>query len=171
MAGATRDKFFDAVNESYDALVTAIEAAEARRHKVSNAVIDEARRGEKEMVTLARKWVDAPTSVFDNLEAMLEVQGRAQQRRLDLARDALGGAGEFGTDLREVLGRVIKANAKAGEATAEAAQEVARKAYTRIRPGDETEIEVESDGRKHTKATKVPVAAGTGANSGEAADS
>ena len=169
MAGTTRDKFFDAVNESYDALLTAVEAAEARGHKLSNAVIDEARRGEKEMLTLAQKWVGDPTSVFDNLEAMMEVQARAQQRRLEFARDVLGGAGEFGTDVRDALRRVVRANAKAGEATAEAAQEVAHKAYTRVRGGKEAEIE--SGGPKHTKATKVPVAAGASTNSGEAADS
>ncbi len=171
MAGTTRDKFFDAVNDSYDALLFAIEAAEARGYRASNAVIDEARRGEKEAIALARKWTDAPTSVFENLQAMLEAQGRAQQRRLELARDALEGAGEFGTDVRDALRLVVKANAKAGEATAEAAQEVARRAYSRIRREDDADAEEASSGRKHAKATKVPVAAGTGANSGEAADS
>ncbi len=167
MAGTTRDKFFDALNESYDALLTAVEAAEARGHKFSNAIIDEARQGETEVVALARTWSDAPGNVFENLKAMVEVQGRAQRRGLELARDALGGAGEFGNDVQEALRRVIKANARAGEATAEVAQDVVHKAYTRVRGGEEPE----PGGPKHSKATKVPVAAGSGANSGEAADS
>lgn len=167
MAGTTRDKFFDALNESYDALLTAVEAAEARGHKLSNAVIDEARKGEKEVVALARKWADAPANVFENLEAMVETQARAQQRGLELARDALGGAGEFGNDVREALRRVIEANAKAGEATAEAAQEVVHKAYTRVRRGEDTA----PSEPKHSKTTKAPVAAGSRTNSGEAADS
>ncbi len=169
MSGRTRDKFVDAVNESYDALLIAIEAAEARGHKVSNAVIEEARQGEKDFVALDQKWTDAPTNVFENLEAMLDVQGRAQQRRLEFARDALGGAGEFRADVRDALSRVVKANANAREATAEAAQGLAQKAYSRIRPGDDAEVE--SGGRRRAKATKLPVAAGSSTNSGEAADS
>ena len=167
MADTNRDKFFDALNESYDALLTAVEAAEARGHKLSNAVIDEAREGEKEVVALARKWADAPTNVFENLEAMVEAQGRAQQRGLEFARDALGGAGEFGADVQEALRRVIKANAKAGEATAEVAQEAARKAYTRVRRGEESEL----GGPTHSKVTKAPVAVGIDTNSVEAAGS
>ena len=168
MVGTTQDKFFEAVNESYDALLTAVQAAEARGHKFSSAVIDEARKGEKEVVTLARKWADAPTDVFENLEAMLEAQGRAQQRGLELARDAWGDAGEFGADVQDALRRVIKANAKAGEATVEVAQEVAQRAYTRVRGREDPDIE--SDGAKPAKATKVAVAAGTDTNSGEIAD-
>ncbi len=163
MAGTTREKFFDAINESYDALLTAIEATEARGHALSSVAIDEARTGEKEVVALAQKWVDAPSNVFENLQAMLEAQTRAQRRVLQLASDALSGAGEYGTDVQDALRRVIKANAKAGEATVEAAQ----KMYARGRGGEGTE----SDGHKNPSATKVPVAEGTGTDTGGTADS
>lgn len=163
MAGTTRDKFFDAINESYDALFAAIEATEARGHALSKAVIDEAKTGEMEIVALARQWVDAPANVFDNLQAMLDAQARAQRRVLELASDALSGAGEYGSDIQDALRRAIKANAKAGEATVE----VARKAYTRVRGGEG----IESDGRRKPTATRVPIAEGTSTNSGGTADS
>jgi hypothetical protein len=80
--GKTRDKFFDAINEAYEALMVGIEATEQRGHKVSGTLLAEARKGERELATLARTWVDSPRSVYENLEAMIDVQTRAQRRAL-----------------------------------------------------------------------------------------
>jgi hypothetical protein len=148
-----RDRFLDAVDEMYGALLTALEATEARGHKVSQTAFEEARKGEKELVALTRTWADSPTSLFENLTAMVGVQARAQQRALELAREALSGAGEYRTEVQDALSRVIKANRKASDATVEAARETVSHAVERVRGG-------EAEGRK---TTKTPVATGNGA--------
>jgi hypothetical protein len=123
----TRDKFFDAINETYDALITGIEATEERGHRVSQTLLTEARKGEKELAALAKTWVDTPTSFFENLEAMIDAQTRAQRRALELARDSLKGAGEYRGDVQDALRRMIRANRD----VAEAMVEVARSATSR----------------------------------------
>jgi hypothetical protein len=132
-ATRTRDRFLDAVDETYGALLTALEATEQRGHKVSARALEEARKGEKEIVALARRWADSPTNVYENLTAMIDVQFRAQQRVLELAHDALSGAAEYRTEVQEALRQVIKANRKAGDATAEAARETVSHAVEQVR--------------------------------------
>jgi hypothetical protein len=157
MADTTRDKFFDAVNEAYDGWFSAIEAGQARGRNVSRTLLDEARKGERELVALARKWVDAPTNFFENFEAVLDAQARAQRRALDLARDSLSDAGEYGREVQEALRRVIKANGAAGEATVEAVRNAYSSAMDRLRG---TEEGAEPSRRRPARPTRVPVVAG-----------
>jgi hypothetical protein len=117
-----RDKFLDAVDETYAALLTALEATEQRGHQVSQLALAEARKGEQEVITLARAWADTPADAYDHLAAMIDAQMRAQQRALELARDWLKGAGEYRTDVREAVRRMIRANRAAGEAMVEVAR-------------------------------------------------
>jgi hypothetical protein len=118
----TRDKFFDAINEVYDALLAGIEATEERGHRVSKTLLAEARKGETELSKLARTWAESPSSVYENLEAMIEAQGRAQQRVLELTRDAFKGAGAYRGELQEALRRMIRANRSATDAMVEVAR-------------------------------------------------
>src|SRR3990170_1817857 len=60
-----RDKFFDAINESYDALVSAVEAAEARGHNVSQVVLQEARKGEREVQEALERVIKANRAATD----------------------------------------------------------------------------------------------------------
>lgn len=137
-----RDKFFHAINDAYDGMLAAIEAANNRGYKVSRTLLKEARKGERELVGLARKWTDAPTNYFDFFESVLDVQARAQTRTLELARDFLGGAGGYRGDVQEAMTRVVKANREAGEATVEALRDAYERSVGRIRGGGEAEEEV-----------------------------
>ena len=128
----TRDKFLDAMDETYDALITGIEATEARGDKVSKTLLAEARKGEKEASKLARSWVDSPVSLFENLEAMIDAQARAQTRALELARDALKGAGEYRGEVQEALRRMIRANRTIAEAMVEVARTGSSRAARRV---------------------------------------
>lgn len=119
---ATRDKFFDAINECFDAFITGLEATEERGHKASRNLLDETRKGERELAALAKTWVDTPTSFFENFGAMIDLQTRAQVRTLELARDALQEAGAYRADLQEAMQRMIRANRQAAEALVEAAR-------------------------------------------------
>jgi len=127
-----RDKFFDALDEAYDALITAIEATEAQGDKVSKTLLAEARKAEKEASKLARSWVDSPTSLYENLEAMIDAQARAQTRMLELARDSLKGAGAYRGQVQEALQRMIRANRNIAEAMVEVARTGLSRAARRV---------------------------------------
>jgi hypothetical protein len=137
MAKTNRDKFFTGINQAYDALVSAMEATEVRGHRVSRTVLEEARKGEREVSALARKWVDEPTSFFENISAVFDVQSRAQMRALELARDALQGTGEYRSEIAEGLQKFTKANSAVSRATADAT----RDAFARVTGGAVSEEE------------------------------
>jgi hypothetical protein len=124
----SRDKFLEAIDASYGALITAIEATEARGDRVSKTLLAEARKGEKELSALARSWVDAPASVYENLEAMIDAQARAQRRALELARESVNGAGAYRSEVRDALRQMIKANRAAGDVILEALREATSRA-------------------------------------------
>lgn len=128
----TRDRFFSAVNEANDALIDVLEATEERGHRVSQALLKEARKGEQELTALAERWVEEPAAFFENVQTAVEVQGRAQQRALELARDALNGAGEYRADVQEALQRIISANSDAAKALVEAARSAASRAAEQV---------------------------------------
>jgi len=123
-----RDRLLDAISEGYGALVAAAEDTETRRHKVSRTVLAEARKGEHEAAELVRKWIGSPTSFFDNFEAAVEVEARAQRRALELGRDTLRGAVDYGGELRRAVKRFGRAYRQAGDVAADST----RNAYTRV---------------------------------------
>lgn len=153
MVDTAREKLIEAIDESFDALLDAAKATEARGHKVTGAVLDGAKEGEQEFVELVRKWTAAPTNFLENFSAMLEAQTRAQQRALDIVRDSFGGAGDYTGELQEAMRKMVRANADAARATVE----LARDAYTRVREGQAEEAQ---PARKSSRATRVPIAAG-----------
>jgi hypothetical protein len=127
-----RDKFFEAINETYDGFISGIEAAEERGHRVSQRLLKEARASEEELVTLARTWVSAPGSMHENLAAMIDAQARGQQRALELARDALNGAQAYREEVRETLRRMIRANRTSTDAMVDVARMATSRAARQV---------------------------------------
>ena len=128
MVSRSRGRLLDAVDEGCRAVLSAVEDTEMRGHKVSRTVLTEARKGEHEAVELARKWIGSPTSVFDNFEAVVDVQARAQRRLLELGRDTLLGAVAYGGEVQRALSRVVTANRQAAEVVVDSA----RDGYSRL---------------------------------------
>jgi len=144
------EKFFDALNESYDALLGAIEAGSERGYRVSKEFIQEARKAQREAVELGKKLVEAPTDLAGFYGALVEATSKAQSRTLELAREWLGDLGESGKEARDAIQQVMKAN----QAAARAAVEAARSGLSRAR-------EAASD--------VMPKAPGTGAGRSDSA--
>lgn len=120
-------KFFEALNESYDALIDTIKAANERGHRVSASVIEDAQRGQREAVDLAKTWIDAPLDAAGFYSALLEATTKAQSRSLDVTRQWFNELGDAQKETREVLQRMANANRTAGEA----AVDLARGAFSR----------------------------------------
>ncbi len=116
------DRFFGALNEAYDAMLHAIDSGNQRGYHVSKTILRQARRGERELVALAKKWVEEPTDLLGFYEDLLDAQLRAQTRALELTREWLAEAGDTREEVREALRRLIEANREAGKAAVEAAR-------------------------------------------------
>jgi hypothetical protein len=117
-------KFFEALNESSDAFIDAVRAANNRTHRVSTALIESAQEGQREAVELAKKWLAAPFDFAGFYSAVIESATRAQGRALEVTRQWFGELADAQKETREIMQRVVKANRSANEAGADVARGV-----------------------------------------------
>jgi hypothetical protein len=129
------DKYFEALTESYDAIIEALKAGNERGLRVSNKVLTEAQNGQREAIELGRKFAEDPTDVGGFYRAVMESTTKAQGRTLELARQLFDELSESRTEARDVIEKVVKAQRTAGEAAVEAAREAATVTAERVRTG------------------------------------
>jgi hypothetical protein len=129
------DKYFQALTESYDAIIDAIKAGNERGYRLSTTLLSEAQRGQREAVELGKKLAEDPTDVGGFYRAVMESTTKAQGRALELARQMFDELSESRTDTRDAIEKVVKANRAAGEAAIEAARDVASNTAERVRTG------------------------------------
>ena len=129
------DKYFEALTESYDAIIEAIKAGNERGYRVSNNLLAEAQRGQREAVELGRTFAADPTDVGGFYRAMMESTTKAQGRALELARQMFDELSETRTESRDVIEKVVKAQRAAGEAAVEATCDLVSTTAERVRTG------------------------------------
>ena len=131
------DKYFDALTESYDAIIEAIKMGNERGFRMSNNLLAEAQKGQREAVELGKKLADDPTDLAAAYRAMMESATKAQGRTLEFARQVFDELSQSRDESRQVWEKVFTAQRTAGEAAVEAARDVASAAGDRIRTGVE----------------------------------
>jgi hypothetical protein len=129
------DKYFEALTQSYDAIIDAIKAGNERGYRISTTLLSEAQRGQRESVELGRKFAGDPTDIGGFYRAMMESTTKAQGRALELARQMFDELSESRNDTRDAIEKVVKAQRAAGEAAVEAARDVASTTADRVRTG------------------------------------
>ena len=145
----TQEKFFDALNDSYEAIIEAVKAGNERGYRFSKTLIEEAEKGQEEVLELAKKWGEAPTDLPGFYGALVEATSKAQSHSLELAKEWLGALSESRTDTRDAIERGVGANGTAARAAVggarglftratEAARAAARRAQGEAGRGGDT---------------------------------
>ena len=151
MAGSdVATKFFEAVNETSDAVIDAIRAANDRGHRVSAAFIEQAQENQREAVELAKKFISAPLDIPGFYSSLVENATKAQGRALDATRQWFGEMAEAQKETREVFQRVAKANRTANEATVETARGLFNRASESLQTAT-----TNGDGRRTPRTTET----------------
>jgi hypothetical protein len=140
-------KFFEALNESSDAFIDAVRAANNRTHRVSTAIIESAQEGQREAVELAKKWLNAPFDIGGFYSAIIESATRAQGRALEVTRQWFGELADAQKETREIMQRVVQANRSANEASADVARGVFNRASEAVQSAGN------GDGKRVASAT------------------
>ena len=155
------DKYFEALTESYDAILEAIKLGNERGYRISSNLLAEAQRGQRESVELGKKFATDPTDIGGFYRAAMESTTKAQGRALELARQMFDELSESRSEARETIEKVVKAQRTAGEAAIEAARDVAGTAVERVRTGVTrvTDRAQEAAGETATRAKKAAAAA------------
>jgi DNA anti-recombination protein RmuC len=131
------DKYFEALSESYDAIIEAAKAGNERGFRASNNLLAEAQRGQRESVELGKKFAEDPTDLAGFYRSVMESTTKAQGRALELTRQMFDELSESRNETREVIEKIVKANRAAGEAAVEAVRDVATVTAERVRTGVE----------------------------------
>jgi DNA anti-recombination protein RmuC len=151
------DKYFEALTESYDAILEAIKAGNERGYRVSNNLLAEAQRGQREAVELGKKFADDPTDIGGFYRSMMEATTKSQGRALELARQWFDELSESRTETREVIEKVVKAQRAAGEAAVEATRDLVSTTAERVRTGV-SRVTTGAQGAAQDVATKAKAA-------------
>ena len=83
-------KYYEALNETSDALIDAIRAANNRGHRLTTALIEQAQENQRDVVEITRKWAAAPFDVIGLMSSVTESTTKAQGRSLDATRQIFG---------------------------------------------------------------------------------
>lgn len=142
-------KFFEALNESADALIDATRAANDRGHRVSTALIESAQEGQRETVDLLKKWIAAPFDIAGLYSTLIESATRAQGRALEVTRQWFGELADAQKETREILQRVVTANRAVNEATADVARGVFSRATETVQSA------AAGDGRRISRTAEL----------------
>lgn len=141
-------KFFDALNEGYDALVDAVRAVNDRGHRVSTALIEDAQRGQRETVDLAKKWADAPLDFVGLSGSVIDTTTKAQSRSIEAARQWFGELADAQQETRQALQRVLTASRTASEAGVTGARGFFDRTSEAVQAAVQPTASKASDGRK-----------------------
>jgi hypothetical protein len=128
----TVDKFFDAVNDAYDALLDAARSANERGYRVSRRLIDEMERGQREAFDITRRAAAAPRDLAGSLGSAVGTLTDAQGRTLDLWRQLLDEVTDSAREGRDTARKVIEANRSAGQAAIEATRDTITRGAERV---------------------------------------
>lgn len=139
-------KFFEAANETSDALIDAARAANDRAHRFTAAVLQEIQEGQRETVELTKRWAEAPLDIFGFYSAVIESTTKAQGRALDATRQWFGELSDMQKETRQTMQKLISANRTANEAS----MDVARGVFSRATEFASTN----GDGRRARETAK-----------------
>jgi DNA anti-recombination protein RmuC len=154
------DKYFDALTESYDAIIDAIKLGNERGFRLSNNLLAEAQKGQREAVQLGKQIAEDPTDLASNYRTMMESATKAQGRTLEFARQVFDELSTSRDETRQVFEKVFTAQRAAGEAAVEAVRDIASTTGERVKSSVErVTTRVRGEGEKASAPAKAPVAA------------
>ena len=150
-------KYYEALNETSDAVIDAIRAANDRGHRFTTALIEQAQESQREAVEITRKWAESPFDFISLLSSVTETTTKAQGRALDATRQFFGEVSDVQKETRNVVQKVINANRTAGEASVEMARGAFSKATTAVQTATEANgtkaISAKSETKSDAKAS------------------
>lgn len=141
-------KYYEALNETSDAVIDAIRAANNRGHRFTTALIEQAQENQRDAAEITKKWAAAPFDMIGLMSSITESTTKAQGRALDATRQLFSEISDAQKESRDVMQRVIAANRTAGEASVD----IARGAFSRATTAVQTATERSNGKSTESKA-------------------
>jgi hypothetical protein len=125
-APSDREKFFDALDESFNAILDAIRAGNERGYRFSKRLTNEVEQAQLELSHLGRRFARDPRDLQSLYQSSVELARRAVTTSATLSREWMAGAQEAGRDARQTVVKVVQANRAASQALGASLQAAAR---------------------------------------------
>lgn len=113
-------KYYDALINSYDILVAAVEKANERGATVTRQFVADITKGQREALELGKRLASEPTDLGQYYTAVLEATTAAQGRALAFAQATYTEVLGASSDSRETMEKLVAANRETAEAAVEA---------------------------------------------------
>ena len=130
-------KYYEALNETSDAVIDAIRAANNRGHRFTTALIEQAQENQREAAEITQKWAAAPFDMIGLMSSITESTTKAQGRALDATRQLFSEFADAQKETRDVMQRVVTANRTAGEASVDIARGAVSRATNAVQTATE----------------------------------
>ncbi len=115
-AETEREKFLDALDESFQAMMDAIRKGSERRYRFSRRLLNDVEEGQREMAQLARRFARNPRDMRGVYEESVDLARRNVRHSTELAREWFAEMGEEGRETRSTAQAVARANSAAAQA-------------------------------------------------------
>ncbi len=115
-AAAGTAALFEALGESAEALFSASRSSTERAYRLSQAALADIQAGQRDAITLARKWVEAPLDLLGWYTAIIETTVHTQQRTAESARKLWEELAQARDEARDAITASARANWRAGQA-------------------------------------------------------
>ena len=113
------ERIVSAMSDGSVAVVEAVKAGNERAYRVSTMLIEEAERGQREMLEVVRRFAQDPTGLAGLTGTVVDKATAAQSRAFELGRHWFEELSDANKEMRDTLQRIVQANREAGQATVE----------------------------------------------------
>lgn len=117
------DRYLEAMSETNEALIDSIRAGNERAYRISNVLLSEWQRGQREQFELGRHFAENPRDVRGFFDEWMDVASRARARNAEVAREIIDELAQGASDVRTAAQKAFRAGRGATEAAAEGARE------------------------------------------------
>ncbi len=150
-------KYYEALNETSDAVIDAIRAANNRGHRFTTALIEQTQENQRDAAEITRKWAAAPFDMIGLMSSITESTTKAQGRALDATRQIFNEFSDVQKETRDIVQRVIAANRSANEASVNMARSAFSRATTAVQTATERTNGKPADTKANSPKTEAKV--------------
>ena len=150
-------KYYEALNETSDAVIDAIRAANNRGHRFTTALIEQAQENQRDAAEITHKWAAAPFDMIGLMSSITESTTKAQGRALDATRQIFNEFSDGQKETRDIVQRVIAANRSANEASVDMARSAFSRATTAVQTATERTNGKPADTKANSPKTEAKV--------------
>lgn len=129
------NRYFEAVADTGEAIIEAMKSGNERGYRISNSLLSEMQRGQRDAIDLGRNFLENPANVRGFVDLWLETARKSRARNMELAREIFDELSESASEARIATQTVLRAQRSGGEAAAKGAREAATTSARTVRRG------------------------------------